>query len=93
MTARVSKRFAGTTDCGDGGYFHVGHFHITWALALRRAARETNEVLKAGWLKLESPVAISLHPARWDRRSGPSPPNADGPPDLRSGERSARTGQ
>ncbi|WP_395331787.1 hypothetical protein WBP06_03200 [Novosphingobium sp. BL-8H] len=53
---------AGTTHRGDGS-----HFHITWTLAQGRVARESNELLKAGWLEMHPPIAIDVYPARWNR--------------------------
>ncbi|WP_145200290.1 hypothetical protein [Sphingobium sp. B2] len=54
-------RIGGTTERGDGS-----HFHITWSLAARREAKESNDVIREhGWRPIEPPVAILLEPARW----------------------------
>lgn len=40
-------------------------FHITWSLGDGRRARDSNDVLKQrGWSELDSPVPITLTPAR-----------------------------
>lgn len=57
----------GKTDRGDGS-----QFHITWSLAEGRTARESNEVLQAGWRELDTSIPIELSPARWKRE--PAPP-------------------
>lgn len=52
----------GTTHRSDGS-----HFHITWSLDENRSARESNDVLQAGWRPLAQAIAVSLIPARWNR--------------------------
>ena len=50
----------GTTDRPGGGTYH-----ITWSLEEGREAKESNEVIKQGWSKLELPVPVTLHPAEF----------------------------
>ena len=50
-----------TTKRGDGS-----HFHVTWSLKPGRAAKESNDVIRAlGWRPVEPTVAVRLVPARW----------------------------
>lgn len=49
----------GTTDRPDGS-----SWHITWSLAEGRQAKESNDVIRAkGWLAIELPVPVTLHPS------------------------------
>lgn len=42
-----------------------GTYHITWSLAPGRQARESNDVLaKHGWAELDTPLPVTLIPAR-----------------------------
>ena len=51
----------GTTDRPDGSTYH-----ITWSLGPGRKARESNDLLsERGWEPLQSPVEITLEPARF----------------------------
>ena len=51
----------GTTDRPDGSTYH-----ITWSLGPGREARESNDVLRdRGWVHLDTPVDITLKPARF----------------------------
>lgn len=52
----------GSTSRGDGS-----HYHITWSLAEGREAKDSNEVLQAGWVPVEPSIEIPLEPARWYR--------------------------
>lgn len=50
----------GTTDRPDGSTYH-----ITWSLAPGRAAKESNDVIRAhGWRPID-PVPVTLTPARF----------------------------
>lgn len=54
-------RIAGSTERGDGS-----HYHLTWSLGPGRSAKESNDVIAAqGWSPVQSPIEISLEPARW----------------------------
>jgi len=54
-------RIGGTTDRGDGS-----HFHITWSLGARRAAIESNDIIRRhGWRPVQPPVPLRLTPTRW----------------------------
>lgn len=54
-------RIGGTTERGDGG-----HFHITWSLEPGRAAKESNDVIRArGWRAIDPTIPVRLHPQRW----------------------------
>lgn len=54
-------RIGGTTDRGDGSYFH-----ITWSLGAGRRAKESNDVIRQhGWRPVEPPIPVRLTPARW----------------------------
>lgn len=54
-------RIGGTTERGDGS-----HFHMTWSLGPKRAAKESNDVIRQhGWRPVEPPVPVRLTPARW----------------------------
>src|SRR3546814_14627508 len=47
-------RIGGTTDRGDGS-----HFHITWSLGARRAAIESNDIIRRhGWRPVQPPVPL-----------------------------------
>ncbi|HEY0116164.1 MAG TPA: hypothetical protein VGB54_10615 [Allosphingosinicella sp.] len=49
----------GTSDRPGGGTYH-----ITWSLGEGRAAKESNDVIAArGWIPLDLPVPVTLHPA------------------------------
>ncbi|HEY0114165.1 MAG TPA: hypothetical protein VGB54_00445 [Allosphingosinicella sp.] len=49
----------GTSDRPGGGTYH-----ITWSLGEDRAAKESNDVIAArGWIPLDLPVPVTLHPA------------------------------
>ena len=51
----------GETDRPDGSTYH-----ITWSLGPGRQARESNDVLRdRGWVHLDTPVDITLKPARF----------------------------
>ena len=51
----------GTTDRPDGSTYH-----ISWSLGPTRKPRESNDVLKSqGWKSLETPIPITLDPARF----------------------------
>ncbi len=51
----------GTTDRPDGSTYH-----ITWSLGPGRSARESNNVLRErGWKHLDTPIPITLEPARF----------------------------
>jgi hypothetical protein len=51
-------RIGGTTDRPDGSTYH-----ITWSLAPRRQAKESNEVIREhGWAAFAQPVSIALQP-------------------------------
>jgi hypothetical protein len=51
----------GTADRPDGSFYH-----ITWSLADGREAKESNDLLAArNWERLELPMPIRLHPARF----------------------------
>ncbi|HVU30935.1 MAG TPA: hypothetical protein VHE36_11110 [Sphingomicrobium sp.] len=51
----------GTTDRPDGSTYH-----ITWSLGPGRRARESNDLLReGGWTRLDTPVPVELHPARF----------------------------
>ncbi|QCB55762.1 hypothetical protein E5675_15860 [Sphingopyxis sp. PAMC25046] len=51
----------GRSERGDGS-----HFHLTWSLAERRKAKESNDVIADhGWEPVDPPVAVMLEPARW----------------------------
>lgn len=44
-----------------------GRFHITWSLATRRAARESNDVIAArGWVLIDTGETVAVTPGRWD---------------------------
>ena len=47
----------GTTARPDGGVFH-----ITWSLEAGREARESNDVIVAGWTRFAQPAAVRLLP-------------------------------
>jgi len=47
----------GSTARPDGGTFH-----ITWSLAEGREARESNDVIAAGWTRFAKPVTVRLIP-------------------------------
>jgi len=54
-------RIDGTTARGDGS-----HFHITWSLGPGRAAKESNDVIRArGWRDLYRPIAIRIESGSW----------------------------
>ena len=56
-------RIGGTTERPDGGVYH-----ITWSLAEGREARESNAVIaERGWLPLDEPVPVRLHPRGFAR--------------------------
>jgi hypothetical protein len=41
-----------------------GTYHVTWSLAPSRKPRESNDVIHAkGWVRLDEPVPVQLHPA------------------------------
>ena len=51
----------GTTDRPDGSTYH-----ITWSLGPGRKARESNDVLRdKGWSHIDSPIGVTLEPARF----------------------------
>lgn len=57
----MAVRIDGTTDRPDGSIYH-----ITWSLEDGRDAVQSNDVLAAqGFVPLEEPVRITLHPNRW----------------------------
>lgn len=40
-------------------------YHITWSLGPGRAAKESNDLLRAcGWTAIDQPISIDLRPAR-----------------------------
>ena len=43
-----------------------GTYHITWSLSEGREAKESNDVIdKDGWVDLDLPEPVTLHPAEW----------------------------
>jgi hypothetical protein len=51
----------GSTDRPGGGTYH-----ITWSLSDGREARESNDVIdKDGWVELDLPEPVTLHPAEF----------------------------
>ena len=51
----------GTTGRPDGSIYH-----ITWSLEPGRKARESNDLLRdKGWSHIDTPVAVTLEPARF----------------------------
>lgn len=72
--AEVAAEIVGEADDGlgvqalvvaiDGGVARPdgGTFHVTWSLAPGREARESNDVIAAGWTPLPEPALLRLRP-------------------------------